>query len=94
MPPIFFLTTCFFMQKINRGLGHIALQWAAAMGCREIVAISGRDNKKEEAFKLGATKFIKYVYLIVQMVGSCMFEVKTTILTTLSLSPPPLAPVS
>ncbi|KAK5798867.1 chaperonin 10-like protein [Linnemannia elongata] len=40
------------------GLGHIALQWAAAMGCREIVAISGRDNKKEEAFKLGATKFI------------------------------------
>ncbi|KAF9124056.1 hypothetical protein BGW39_008496 [Mortierella sp. 14UC] len=40
------------------GLGHIASQWAAAMGCREIVAISGRDNKKEEAFKLGATKFI------------------------------------
>jgi len=29
------------------------------MGCKEVVAISGRDNKKEEAFKLGATKFIK-----------------------------------
>ncbi|KAG0057319.1 hypothetical protein BGZ83_011562 [Gryganskiella cystojenkinii] len=40
------------------GLGHLALQWAKAMGCKEIVAISGRDNKKEEAFKLGATKFI------------------------------------
>jgi len=31
------------------------------MGCREIVAISGRDSKKDEAFKLGATKFVKYV---------------------------------
>jgi len=41
------------------GLGHLALQWARAMGCKEVVAISGRDNKKEEAFKLGATKFIK-----------------------------------
>ncbi|KAF9927681.1 hypothetical protein FBU30_002979 [Linnemannia zychae] len=43
------------------GLGHLALQWAAVMGCREIVAISGRDSKREEAFKLGATKFVKYV---------------------------------
>ncbi|KAF8927283.1 chaperonin 10-like protein [Dissophora ornata] len=40
------------------GLGHLALQFAKALGCKEIVAISGRDNKKEEAFSLGATKFI------------------------------------
>lgn len=68
MPRFFFSNGVLFLCKkknINRGLGHIALQWAAAMGCREIVAISGRDNKKDEAFKLGATKFIKYVYNIV-----------------------------
>ncbi|KAG0255001.1 hypothetical protein BG011_005400 [Mortierella polycephala] len=40
------------------GLGHMALQWARAMGCKEVVAISGRDNKREEAMKFGATKFI------------------------------------
>ncbi|KAI1316935.1 hypothetical protein EDD11_009336 [Mortierella claussenii] len=40
------------------GLGHLALQFAKAMGCKEIYAISSRDNKKDEAFKLGATKFI------------------------------------
>ncbi|KAF9953711.1 hypothetical protein BGZ70_000143 [Mortierella alpina] len=40
------------------GLGHIALQFAKALGCKDIIAISGRDNKKEEAFKLGATRFI------------------------------------
>ncbi|KAF9369442.1 hypothetical protein CPC16_004501, partial [Podila verticillata] len=36
-----------------RGLGHLALQWARAMNCREIVAVSGRDNKRDEAFLLG-----------------------------------------
>ncbi|KAG0316783.1 hypothetical protein BG000_004746 [Podila horticola] len=40
------------------GLGHIALQWARAMNCKEVVAVSGRDNKRDEAFQLGATKFI------------------------------------
>ncbi|KAF9575288.1 hypothetical protein EC968_003640 [Mortierella alpina] len=40
------------------GLGHIALQFAKALGCKEVIAISGRDNKKEEAFTLGATRFI------------------------------------
>ncbi|KAF9425830.1 hypothetical protein BGZ94_007181 [Podila epigama] len=40
------------------GLGHLALQWAAALKCKEVVAISTSDNKREEAKKLGATKFI------------------------------------
>ncbi|KAF9921889.1 hypothetical protein FBU30_008032 [Linnemannia zychae] len=40
------------------GLGHLAIQWAAAMKADEIVAISHSDNKREEAKKLGATKFV------------------------------------
>ncbi|KAG0333173.1 hypothetical protein BG000_009419 [Podila horticola] len=40
------------------GLGHMALQWAAAMKCKEVVAISTSDRKRDEAFKLGATKFV------------------------------------
>lgn len=38
------------------GLGHLAIQFAAKMGCKVIV-FSGTDNKKEEAMKLGATEF-------------------------------------
>ncbi|KAF9432248.1 hypothetical protein BGZ76_011071 [Entomortierella beljakovae] len=40
------------------GLGHMGIQWARAMGCDEVVAISTSDSKKDEAKKLGATKFI------------------------------------
>ncbi|KAI1499278.1 GroES-like protein [Biscogniauxia marginata] len=39
------------------GLGHLAIQFAARMGCRVIV-LSGSDRKKEEAMKLGAHEFI------------------------------------
>jgi D-arabinose 1-dehydrogenase-like Zn-dependent alcohol dehydrogenase len=38
------------------GLGHLAIQFAAKMGC-EVVVFSGTDNKKEEAMKLGASEF-------------------------------------
>jgi len=38
------------------GLGHLAIQFAAKMGC-EVVVFSGSDSKKEEALKLGATEF-------------------------------------
>lgn len=38
------------------GLGHLAIQFAAKMGC-QVVVFSGTDSKKEEAFKLGATEF-------------------------------------
>ncbi|KAF9957373.1 hypothetical protein BGZ72_001863 [Mortierella alpina] len=41
------------------GLGHLGIQFARAMGCDEIVAISTSDSKREEAKKLGATKFVK-----------------------------------
>mmetsp|Transcript_15726 Transcript_15726/g.49479 ORF Transcript_15726/g.49479 Transcript_15726/m.49479 type:complete len:287 (-) Transcript_15726:117-977(-) len=39
------------------GLGHIALQFARAMGC-EVVAISKSDSKKAEAAEFGATAFL------------------------------------
>lgn len=38
------------------GLGHLAIQFAAAMGC-EVVVLSGTDSKKEQAMKLGANEF-------------------------------------
>lgn len=38
------------------GLGHLAIQFAAKMGC-QVVVFSGTDNKKDEAIKLGATEF-------------------------------------
>ncbi|KAF9955071.1 hypothetical protein BGZ72_004026 [Mortierella alpina] len=40
------------------GLGHLGIQWARAMKCDEVVAISTSDTKREEAHKLGATKFV------------------------------------
>jgi len=39
------------------GLGHLAIQFAAKMGC-DVVVFSGSDSKKEEAMKLGAKEFI------------------------------------
>ncbi|MDH4212199.1 MAG: NAD(P)-dependent alcohol dehydrogenase, partial [candidate division WOR-3 bacterium] len=39
------------------GLGHIALQFARALGC-EVTAISSSPKKKEEALALGADHFI------------------------------------
>lgn len=39
------------------GLGHLALQFARAMGC-EVTAFSSTDAKKEEAHTLGAHHFI------------------------------------
>ncbi|KAF7712409.1 Zinc-type alcohol dehydrogenase [Penicillium ucsense] len=38
------------------GLGHLAIQFAAKMGC-QVVVFSGTDSKKEEAMKLGAREF-------------------------------------
>lgn len=37
----------------------MAIQWAAAMKAEEVVAFSTSDNKRSEAMKLGATKFLK-----------------------------------
>ncbi|KAF8851085.1 GroES-like protein [Acephala macrosclerotiorum] len=39
------------------GLGHLALQFARALGC-EVVALSGSEEKKDEALKLGAHHFV------------------------------------
>ncbi|PON23364.1 hypothetical protein TGAM01_v207891 [Trichoderma gamsii] len=38
------------------GLGHLAIQFAAAWGCT-VVGFSSSDNKKQEAMDFGATKF-------------------------------------
>ncbi|KAF9258143.1 GroES-like protein [Marasmius fiardii PR-910] len=38
------------------GLGHLAIQFAAKMGC-DVVAFSGSESKREEAMKLGAREF-------------------------------------
>uniref|UniRef100_A0A7S2DML8 Prephenate dehydratase domain-containing protein n=1 Tax=Haptolina brevifila TaxID=156173 RepID=A0A7S2DML8_9EUKA len=40
------------------GLGHIGLQFAAAMGFSEVVAISRSPSKEAEARKFGATSFL------------------------------------
>ncbi|KAI1410872.1 GroES-like protein [Hypoxylon sp. FL1857] len=39
------------------GLGHLAIQFAAKMGCRVIV-LSGTESKKAEAMRLGAHEFV------------------------------------
>ncbi|CAJ2513259.1 Uu.00g013780.m01.CDS01 [Anthostomella pinea] len=39
------------------GLGHLAIQFAAKMGCR-VTVLSGSDSKKDEAMRLGAHEFI------------------------------------
>jgi len=38
------------------GLGHLAIQFAAKMGCR-VVVFSSTDSKRDEALKLGAHEF-------------------------------------
>ncbi|KAF2707862.1 GroES-like protein [Pleomassaria siparia CBS 279.74] len=39
------------------GLGHLAIQFAAKMGC-DVVVFSNTEGKKDEALKLGASKFV------------------------------------
>ena len=38
------------------GLGHLAIQFASAMGC-QVVVLSGTESKEEEAMSLGANEF-------------------------------------
>lgn len=38
------------------GLGHLAIQFAAKMGC-EVIAFSSTESKREEAMKFGAREF-------------------------------------
>ena len=39
------------------GLGHLAIEFAAKMGC-DVVVFSGTESKKEEAMELGAKEFV------------------------------------
>lgn len=39
------------------GLGHLAIQFAAKMGCR-VVVLSGSSSKRAQALELGAHKFV------------------------------------
>ncbi|KAF9160987.1 hypothetical protein DFQ26_004995 [Actinomortierella ambigua] len=45
-------------EAISSAEGHLAIQWAAALKAKEVFAISTSDSKRDEAKKLGATKFI------------------------------------
>jgi len=38
------------------GLGHMAIQFASKVGC-EVIAFSGSESKRKEAFGFGATEF-------------------------------------
>lgn len=38
------------------GLGHLAIQFAAKMGCK-VVVFSGSESKRDEAMQLGANEF-------------------------------------
>lgn len=38
------------------GLGHLAIQFAAKMGC-DVAVFSSTEDKREEALKLGASEF-------------------------------------
>ncbi|KAI8355233.1 chaperonin 10-like protein [Mortierella sp. GBAus27b] len=40
------------------GLGHLAVQFARAMGSKQVVAFSTSDKKREEAIQLGATQYV------------------------------------
>ncbi|KAJ3370679.1 hypothetical protein GGF31_003993 [Allomyces arbusculus] len=40
------------------GLGHLAIQFAAALGATETVALSTSDRKRKDAERLGASKFV------------------------------------
>lgn len=40
------------------GLGHFAIQFARALECEEVIVFSHSDEKKDDAVKLGATRFV------------------------------------
>ncbi|KAF9445944.1 NADPH-dependent alcohol dehydrogenase [Macrolepiota fuliginosa MF-IS2] len=43
---------------VRNGAGHFGVLWAKALGCKEIVVLSHSERKREDAFKMGATKFV------------------------------------
>lgn len=43
----------------NSGLGHLAVQYAKAMGMR-VIAVDGGDKKRDLCLQLGAEKFIDF----------------------------------
>jgi alcohol dehydrogenase (NADP+) len=43
------------------GLGHLGVLFAKAMGCEHVVAVSRREDKREDAVKLGADGYIATV---------------------------------
>lgn len=47
------------MLKSERPHSHFAIQFAKGLGCEEVVAFSHSSRKKEDAIKLGATRFVE-----------------------------------
>jgi D-arabinose 1-dehydrogenase-like Zn-dependent alcohol dehydrogenase len=51
------------------GLGHLAIQFAAKMGC-DVVVFSSTESKKEEALRLGAKEFFATKGVIELKIGA------------------------
>lgn len=68
------------------GLGHLAIQFARAMGCT-VVVFSGSDSKKEEATKLGASEFYAMKGVTADSVGKIGCEPINRLLVTSSAPP-------
>ena len=66
------------------GLGHVALQFASAMGFSEVVAISRSPNKEAEARGFGADTFLISDDEAAMAAAACSFDV---ILNTVSRTP-------
>ncbi len=63
------------------GLGHLALQFAKAMGAKEVVAISRTPSKQAEAASFGATGFLVTEDAAAMAAAACSFD---CILSTVS----------
>lgn len=44
-------------------LGHLAIQFARAFGCKEIIAISDSPTNTEDPIALGADRLVEYVFV-------------------------------
>ena len=50
---------CFVFVSDKSPHSHFAIQFAKGLGCDEVVAFSHSSRKKEDAFKLGADRFVE-----------------------------------
>ena len=63
------------------GLGHLAIQFAAKMGCR-VVVLSGTDSKRAQALALGAHRFVAMKGLDTQRGLETLWPISRLLVTT------------